>query len=450
MIFLAVALRLPRGVIRWTEDAWAYLAYDAEMWQAFSQGDYWTGLTDFTGLHPPAWHLIHNAVEWLAPIPMLLIGLSLACSIAAVEFARRLGWMAGLLVATSPLQLAYAAELNNYPAYAMCSAWLWWAHQQTLRDPSSRLLILATAASAWVHLLLGAIGLILAATVSRRLLLKTTCWLALVLAPLLPGLVELLTSDSTSSQPPFKPMLIAAEYSERFGLMSLFLLIPAWRGRKASPALTRAFLGVLVLIFGLQLGRIAAPHQFPYWLALSVPFALLVQHGAKTPVLRILVWFIAALHAISVARLNMSQVSAINTDLAQTRGIDVALAEAKPGDAIYLLRKRSLPDDDKRSYSAQLTRISPWKRLPRIRPYEFPYVDHRHGQPRDHQGVAIYVNDNPREVIQQAIAAHPTLFLVVSNPTRSQHFESELRQWVSASSEPVGPDRLYRLQSESR
>lgn len=436
--------------MRWTEDAWAYLAYDAEMWQAFSQGHYWTGLTDFTGLHPPAWHLIHNTIEWLAPIPMLLIGLSLACSIAAVEIARRLGWMVGLLVATSPIQLAYAAELNNYPAFALCSAWLWWAHQRALNQQTPTALVLATAVGAWVHLLLAGIGLILAATVSRRTLLKTACWLGLALLPLLPGLVELLSAGDASRQPPFKPSLVTAQYIERFGLLSMVLLIPAWRGRRASLPLTRAFLGIFGLILGLQLARIAAPHQFPYWLALSVPFALLVQHGAITPLLRLLVWFVAALQAISVARLNISQVSAINADLAQTRGIDVALAEAKPGDAIYLLRKRTLPDDDKRGYSAQLTRISPWGRLPRVRPYEFPYVDHRHGQPRDHKGVTIYINDHPRDVLAEAVDAHSTLFLVVSNPTRSQRFEQEIRQRISASPEAIGPDTLYRLRSESR
>ncbi|MEC7240446.1 MAG: hypothetical protein VXW32_04355 [Myxococcota bacterium] len=426
------------------------MAYDAEMWQAFAQGHYWSGLTDFTGLHPPAWYLVHNLIEWLAPVPMLLIGLSLLCSIATVEFARRLGWMTGLLVATSPLQLAYAAELNNYPAFALCSAWLWWAHQRALNGLSSRALIVATVVGAWVHLLLAGVGLILASTVSRKLLLKTAGWLALFLLPLLPGIVELLTLGSAGNQPPFKPNLIFSQYVDRFGWLALVLLIPAWKGRKACRPLTVAFVALTLLILALQLARVAAPHQFPYWLALSLPFALLVQHGARTPQLRILVWFIAALQAIGVARLNMSQVSAINADLGQTRGIDVALQEAKPGDAIYLLRKRTLPDDDKRSYSPQLTRISPWRRLPRVRPYEFPYVDHRHGQPRDHRGTAIYVNDNPREVLQQAIEAHPNLFLVVSNPTRSRRFEQELLQWVSGPPEAVGPDLLYRLQPERR
>ena len=185
-------------MLRWTEDAWAYLAYDAEMWQAFSQGHYWAGLTDFTGLHPPLWHLAHNLIEWLAPIPMLLIGLSLICSIATVEIARRLGWVVGLLVATSPLQLAYAAELNNYPAFALCAAWLWWAHQRAETTPSSRALMIATAVGAWLHLLLAGIGLILAATVSRRMLLRTVGCLVLAMLPLAPNILEVLTSGGTS------------------------------------------------------------------------------------------------------------------------------------------------------------------------------------------------------------------------------------------------------------
>ena len=115
------------------------------MWQAFEAGHFWTGLTDFTGLHPPLWHLFHNLVEWVAPVPMLLIGSSLACSVGAVWIAKRLGWMVGLLVATSPLQLAYAAELNNYPSMALCSAWMWWAHQEAEKNGDTRHLAAATA-----------------------------------------------------------------------------------------------------------------------------------------------------------------------------------------------------------------------------------------------------------------------------------------------------------------
>ena len=91
------------------------------------------------------------------------------------------------------------------------------------------------------------------------------CWLGLALLPLLPGLVELLSDGEASRQPPFKPSLVTAQYIERFGLLSMVLLIPAWRGRRASLPLTRAFLGIFGLILGLQLARIAAPHQFPYW-----------------------------------------------------------------------------------------------------------------------------------------------------------------------------------------
>ena len=44
----AFSLRLPRAVLRWTEDAWSYLAYDGEM-ARFEKGEYLTGLTDITG-----------------------------------------------------------------------------------------------------------------------------------------------------------------------------------------------------------------------------------------------------------------------------------------------------------------------------------------------------------------------------------------------------------------
>ena len=121
--------------------------------------------------------------------------------------------------------------------------------------------------------------------------------------------------------------------------------------------------------------------------------------------MRLLIGLTVSLQAISLARSNMSQVNAINVDLGIRRAIDVALAEARPGDGIYLLRKRSRPDDDKRGFSAQLARISPWKTLPRVRPYPFPYQDHRHGQPRALKDLTIYVNDRPREVLLDAASA---------------------------------------------
>jgi hypothetical protein len=448
LLFLATVLRLPRAVLRWTEDAWAYLAYDAEMTQAFEQGQYWQGLTHFSGLHPPGWGLFHNGLEWVLPIPMLLILASVACSIGAVFIAGRLGWMVGFLVATSPLQIAYAAELNNYPAMALCMAWLWWAREQA--EESGTLgwsLAIATAVGAWIHLLVGLFGLIVAAGLGRRHFFRVSGVLALALAPLMPTILDLLQTENTFSQPPYKVGLVFSDFTDRFGWLGFLLLIPAGFGIKKRPKLAQTLGACLALILGLQLAGIGAPHQFPYFLALSVPFALLVQAGAHGPT-KALVLGVLALHTISLSRISLAQVNALSQDQTVSRGIDLALEEAQAGEAIYLLYKRRRPDDDKRGFSGQLTRISPWNRLPRAQPYAFPKVDPRHGQPRMLKDRVIYVNDHPRETILEAIQAHKRLFLVVSGQRGDPRFGAELSKLVGAQPERVGPDTVYRLQRD--
>lgn len=453
LLFFAAALRLPRAVLRWTEDSWAYLVYDAEMSQAFEQGQYWQGLTHFSGLHPPGWGLFHNFMEWALPVPMLLLLASVACSLGAVLLAGRLGWRVGFLVATSPLQIAYAAELNNYPAMALCMAWIWWAREQAEQSDSPGWhLAIATAIGAWVHLLVGLFGLIAAWGLGRRHRWPTTFRVAGVLAlamlPLLPNILGLLGAESTFSQPPYKAGLVFSDFTDRFGWLGFLLLIPAGVGAKIRPQLAKTLGACVALILGLQLAGIAAPHQFPYFLALSVPFALLVQAGAQGPLLKALVLGVITLQTVSLTRMSLAQVQAIGEDQTLHRGLDLALQEAQAGDAIYLLRKRGRPDDDKRGFSGQLARISPWNRLPRVRPYDFPWVDHRHGQPRGLGDLTIYVNDHPRKTILQAVQAHKRLFLVVSDAKGDPRFGAELSELVGAEPEGVGADTLYRLRRD--
>jgi hypothetical protein len=421
------------------------LAYDAEMAQAFEQGRVWDGLTHFSGLHPPAWGLFHNAMEWALPVPMLLILSSVACSVAAVLIAGRLGWMVGFLLATSPIQVAYAAELNNTAAMALCMAWIWLARERAEQGGSGWQLAIATALGAWVHLLVGLMGLIAALSLGRRQIQRVSGALCLAMLPLLPNILGLLADPSTFSQPPYKPGLVASDFLDRFGWLGFALLVPAYLGAKSRPRLAKSLGLCAGLILALQIAGIAAPHQFPYFLALSVPFALLVQAGAQAPWARALVIGIMGLHCIHLSRGSMSQIAVLAQDQEQTRAIDVALMEAQAGDGIYLLRKRSHPDDDKRGFSGQLARISPWRRLPRARPYAFPAVDHRHGQPRTLGDRVIYVNDHPRAPLLQAVAAHPTLFLVVSDHRGDPRFGQALSDMLNAVPESIGTDALYRL-----
>jgi len=456
LLVLAALLRLPRAILRWTEDSWSYLAYDAEMAQAFEQGRLLDGLTTFTGLHPPGWHLFHNLVEVSIGVPMVVLLSSVACSVAAVWIAGRMGMLVGLLVATSPIQVAYAAELNNYPAMTLCIAWIWLARERTEERGGGWALAIATVVGAWIHLLAGLIGLIAATTLGRRQFQRVSGVLVLGLLPLVPSMLELLGQSSSFSQPPYKVDLVLPDFGARFGWLSLVLWIPALLGAKRRPQIAWG-LGLSVgLILGLQLAGMAAPHQFPYFLALTVPFALLVQAGAKAPWLRLLVLGVILVHGISLMRINGVQLGDLDTDLERTRAIDVALSESQAGDAIYLLRKRNRPDDDKRGISGQLWRISPWKQLQRTRPYDFPYVDHRHGQPRKMGKRTIYVNDHARAPLIDAIRAHRRLYLIVSEHRGDPRYNANLVEMLRgtpllqvSAPERHGQDHLYRLSAEN-
>jgi len=438
--------------LRWTEDSWSYLAYDAEMAQAFEQGRIFDGLTAFTGLHPPGWHLFHNLVEVTFGIPMVLLLSSVACSVAAVWVAGRMGLLVGLLVATSPIQVAYAAELNNYPAMALCIAWVWLARERTEEQGGGWSLAIATAVGAWIHILVGLIGLIAATTIGRDQFKKVSGILLLGMLPLVPSILELLSQPASFSQPPYKAELILPDFGERFGWLGLLLWIPAFLGARRRPQIAWGLGWSCALILGLQLSGLAAPHQFPYLLALTVPFALLVQAGAQAPGLRMFVFGVILLHGLSLMRIHWVQLGDLDADLDRTRAIDVALKEAREGDAIYLLRKRDRPDDDKRGISGQLWRISPWKRLERTRPYDFPYVDHRHGQPRTMDQRVIYVNDHARAPLIDAIRSHRRLFLIVSEHRGDPRYNANLVEMLQATPdlqvsapERHGQDHLYRL-----
>ena len=117
---LATILRVLRVLVRWDEVSWQYAAYSAPIREHLLSHDP-SAMLSFTGLHPPLWYLGHAISEIVLPIPVLGLACSALFSLGAVYLFRDRPLVA-LLLATSPIQLAYAAELNNYPMTAMIVA----------------------------------------------------------------------------------------------------------------------------------------------------------------------------------------------------------------------------------------------------------------------------------------------------------------------------------------
>ena len=417
-----------RIIVRWDEVAWQYASYTGPMARGLQSGDA-SVLLDFTGLHPPLYYGLLAAGEVWLPIPLLWLLFSALCSLGVVAIFWKRPVVAALL-ATSPIQLAYAAELNNYPLTAVVIAGLW-----ALRDRPRAFAVLALLAP-WTHGLAGFVAVVLA-------LLSRNRWAAgaLVVAtlPLLPGVWTLMLESGTYTQPPLDIELSVRDFVGRFGLVGAALLpfaaIGAWRHRSVATGLGLT----AVFVFALVLVGIAAPHQFPYWLAFSVPLALLVEASGFHRI----ALGIALIQGLWYAAYDARRIELIAGD--DARAIDAALDRAEPGDGVYLLAPHLRNDDDKGASSPVLWRLQPWKRMPAAQPYAFDFEDFRHGQPRLVDGLTVYVQDEVRDELSQAIAAHPSLWLVVYEHREDPRFTKELEARFGTS-ERFGSDRLWRLQ----
>ena len=420
-------LRGLRVLVRWDEVAWQYAAYTGPMVEKLRSGD-WSAVLDFTGLHPPLWYLLQSLSEIFCPVPLLWLVFSAACSLGVVVMYGRRPVIAALL-ATSPIQLSYAAEVNSYPLTALVIAGLW-----ALRERPRAFCVLVALAP-WTHGLAGFVALALAGLERNKAALGV---LALSTLPLLPGVWELALDAGTYTQPPLDLELSARDYLSRFGPIAALLVplacIGGWRQRRvaAGLGLTVAFVLVLVLL------GIAAPHQFPYHLAFGVPFAMLVA-GSGWPRIAVA---IAVLQGLWFGGYDLRRMELIAFD--DERAVDAALSRAQDGDGVYLLTSHLRNDDDKGSSSPVLWRLPPWRRMPAARPYELAYDDYRHGQPRRVDGLTVYVNDEVREELDQAVAAHGTLWLVVYEHREDPRFTKELEERFGAS-ERFGSDRLWEL-----
>ena len=81
---LALMLRLPRGIARWHEDAWLYSVYPAQTLHKLQMGLLHELPSTFTGLHPPAWPVLHALTELWSPRPLWWLMQSILLSTGAV------------------------------------------------------------------------------------------------------------------------------------------------------------------------------------------------------------------------------------------------------------------------------------------------------------------------------------------------------------------------------
>ncbi|MCB9780833.1 MAG: hypothetical protein H6742_19855 [Alphaproteobacteria bacterium] len=449
IVGLALALRLLRVPARWATPNLLYASYPSHTADALAAGDL-LGALPFSGLHPPLWPLLHALTELFAPVPLLWLCGSALASTAAVALLARRSWLAALLLATSPLQLAYAAEINDYPL-AVCLVAACIAARAPAEQGRWGWLAAAGALAAWTHVLAGlAAGLV---ALGLRDRFKVLGVMALCCLPLVPGVVEVLGVAGTFRQPPVRPALIVPEVVSRFGLMWLGF-VPAWiAGLRKAPWLLGPTLGLGGFVaFFIAIG-IGAPHQFPYWLLLGPGLALAASFAG--PLARRLAVVTALLHALLPLRPLPDLLALPDGE----RAIDLALAEldapwtcdgapspACSGDALYLLITRRADDDDKRPLDPTLWRLAPWRALPRVQPFDGAWDDYRNGNPRLAGDHVVYVDDWARERVATVVAAHRRTFVVVTDTDATQPTARDMASWLGAEPQVVGPDLLFRVE----
>ena len=429
---MAVVLRILRGIVRWHEDAWLYSVYPAETLDLLRSGAVLQVPFTFTGLHPPAWPVLHSLTELLDPRPLWWLVESTLLSTIAVWLVARRSPVAGLLLATAPVAVHYSAEVNQYALLTCALAGLW-ATRTDPTTPTSRGVVAWGLLAAWTHIL-GAIAATIAAiSLPPPQRKRTTTYLALGMAPLAIGILQAAGDTGTFTQPPFTANLVLSDLFSRFGALGLVLPPLAAFGAKRSPRLALATLTATATIAAFVALRVAAPHQFPYLLTVLPPLVLL---AASVPwAARILVP-VALLQGTWQAAFDLQRLHHIHTDLhTAARAVDTAfdqlhtpwtcptttLDPSCSGDALVLLRPPGRNDDDKTRFSPVLWRIPPWWSAPRIVLPQVPLrsSDHRYGQPRlvttPRGRFAVYVHDQPRPTLADLPSLHARALLVVSD-----------------------------------
>ena len=402
---LAVVARLPRLVNRWDEVALAYSAYAAPCSEALAAGKPAEALASWVGLHPPLYALWMGIWDGLWPAPALWMLSSVLCSVLAVWVVGRVqGALAALVLATAPLQLADAAEVNNYPLAILGSALL----VAGARAPLGWFL-LGVAVAGWGHVL----GLVAAGGVTAWRLWSPVRpgerWAvaggsALIAAPLVAGVLRLSARSSTFSQPALDLSAWGELVVQATGWEGMVLGLLVLGGLLIRPGVHTVVWGALALAYGVALAAgAAAPHQRPYLGLFGPPAAVAVAVWVQQLSLRLpgsgRVWMVGVV-ACCLLRFGRTSVSEwrrvgdIYADQQQERGVDHALASTGPGDVLWLVAPALRADDDKSDHSSVLWRFPPWEAMSRS-PLSHPAyaaTDWLWGQPRRMRGRQVHTS----------------------------------------------------------
>jgi len=409
VVVLALVLRLVRAAMRWDEIALAYVAYPQSWWDAAGRFDLW-GMLNFTGLHPPFHSLLLGAVDWVWGAPAGWLLFSVLCSTLAVWVVGRMGGAsAAAVLAVGPLQLAYCAEVNDYPLLVLTIACCLWGRALLLRGRGATVLVLAGIFAGWTHMLGGALAVAAALSVwgfDRRLSLRTAGYVVLGCLPVIWRGVGLALEAGSYGQAGLELAGLVNGLTVKVGywwLVVPFVILGAWK-QKGIGLLLVALTGlILFMIFA----GVAAPHQHPYWLVLGPPAALLVSALSRR-----LAWVVSAFGLLLFIPVERDAISELRSGLERERAVDLVLREAAAEDAVWLLAPALKPDDDKTDYSDVLWRYSPWKSAPAWRGPQHPevgfeFADYRYGQPRLFEGrVTHQTTDMDLEITAEVIDWH--------------------------------------------
>ncbi len=467
-VLVGLLLRAMRVAARWDELTLAYAAYAEPVVDALAHGRVLTAATTWVGLHPPLWALMHGASELLLPVPLLWLAGSALASLGAVVLVGRAGGpVAAAVLATSPLQLADAAEVNNYPLATFLLA----LGLAMARAPWPWLALVLVAAS-WSHVLAaaGAAGLLAWRLLHPRAPGERPRLLAAVVLGVLPvvvGALRRVGQAGTFDQPEGALsawLTMAGEATGPAGLLLSALVLVGLRGPAAATWLPVAGLLLITLLLGA-----AAPHQRPYLALLGPAAAVAVAQGLARlrphlprpmgPTLVAVVLLFCGMRGAAVAVIGIQRLQAVAADQQRPRALDVALADSRPGDTIWIVVPALEADDDKTATGPLMWRLRPWRAMPIARPVAFEYTDFRYGQPRLYDGRTVHSSTelHPRtfDHVAAAALAQGRLWVVLADhgPATGlvERVERALRPYTWTGEDVgedvgLGVDRLYRVE----
>ena len=316
LLFAGLFLRLEHDDRVWTYWTLDYLSYYGPIDDDMRAGLFpWTRLV---GLHPPFHAILATTFLRLGGSVAGLIHLSTMASMATVVLValalRRIGrpgagLLLALLLSVSPLQVHYAAELNNYPFFLLCSGLLLWSFAGLAQDSPPHwweLLLLGFGSSLCLHSHLLGLPLVLAMGVGTFFIgqRKATAAIgagALSWSPVALAMLNIATEQTTfhNESPELNrlPAVLADLWIGRFGdaltggaalaaLLIALVSTTALLGSSKMSAHRRFTWGMLVALV-LSIGSIlivlvsgvGSSQQSPYWLVPSLFSWTLVALG---------------------------------------------------------------------------------------------------------------------------------------------------------------------------